>query len=94
MVEGAELRSGELRLSVLWPPRELAGAEDGLDDNTLSLVLLAEWRHFSMLLTGDAEAEGGAAGPGAGGRAQGRPPRQRRRGPRGRCSSAPPRGSR
>ena len=64
MVEGSEVRSGELRLSALWPPRELAGAEGGVDDNTLSLVLLAEWRHFSMLLTGDAEAEAAPLDPG------------------------------
>jgi competence protein ComEC len=56
MAEGGELRSGDLRLAVLWPPPELAGAS-GEDPNRLSLVLLAEWHHFSLLLTGDAEAE-------------------------------------
>ena len=30
----------------------------------LSVVLLAEWRHFSMLLTGDAEAEAVPLAPG------------------------------
>jgi len=54
---GGELRSGRLRLSVLWPPRErLAGGGGAGDPNRLSLVLLARWRGFSMLLTGDAEA--------------------------------------
>ena len=49
---------------MLWPPRErLAlsrreGAGGGSDDpNADSLVLLAEWGHFSMLLAGDAESE-------------------------------------
>jgi len=57
VAEGSEVRSGELRLSVLWPPRErLAGAGTG-DPNADSLVLLAEWGHFSMLLPGDAESE-------------------------------------
>jgi competence protein ComEC len=55
LAEGEELRSGELRLSVLWPPRELLPAPSE-DPNRLSLVMVAEWRHFSMLLTGDAEA--------------------------------------
>jgi competence protein ComEC len=64
MCEGGELRSGELRLTALWPPPELASAEDE-DPNRLSLVLLAEWRHFSMLLTGDAEAEAVPLDPGA-----------------------------
>ncbi len=64
MVEGSEVRSGELRLSALWPPRELARADEGVDPNGLSLVLLAEWRHFSMLLTGDAEAEAVPLDPG------------------------------
>jgi competence protein ComEC len=68
IVEGAELRSGDLRLSALWPPRELVsglGAKsDGEEQNRLSVVLLAEWRHFSMLLTGDAEAEAVPLAPG------------------------------
>ncbi|HET8976422.1 MAG TPA: hypothetical protein VFN15_07300, partial [Solirubrobacterales bacterium] len=55
VAEGDELRSGELRLSVLWPPRELLGAA-AEDPNRLSVVLVAEWRHFSILLSGDAEA--------------------------------------
>ncbi|HEX5714495.1 MAG TPA: ComEC/Rec2 family competence protein, partial [Solirubrobacterales bacterium] len=54
---GDGLRSGELRLQVLWPPRELLGAPSaGADPNQLALVLLARWRRFSMLLCADAEA--------------------------------------
>jgi competence protein ComEC len=64
MCEGGELRSGELRLTALWPPPELASAWRE-DPNRLSLVLLAEWRHFSILLTGDAEAEAVPLDPGA-----------------------------
>ena len=65
MVEGSELRSGGLRLSALWPPRELVeGSTADVDRNGLSLVLMAEWRHFSMLLTGDAEAEAVPLDPG------------------------------
>jgi competence protein ComEC len=56
LVRGGELDLGELQLSALWPPRELEGAAVE-DPNQLSLVLVARWRHFSMLLTGDAEAE-------------------------------------
>jgi competence protein ComEC len=62
VAEGSELRSGGLRLSVLWPPRDrLAVSRDGDpsagDPNADSIVLLAEWGHFSMLLPGDAESE-------------------------------------
>ena len=54
--EGSEIDSGELQLTALWPPPDLA--PEAVDDpNRVSIVLLAEWRHFSMLLTGDAEAE-------------------------------------
>lgn len=60
--EGAELRSGELRLTVLWPPAAVIGT--GGDPNQRSLVLLAEWRHLSLLLTGDAEAEAVPLSPG------------------------------
>ena len=34
------------------------------DPNLLCLVLVARWRHFSMLLTGDAEAESVPIDPG------------------------------
>ncbi|MFN2612980.1 MAG: ComEC/Rec2 family competence protein, partial [Solirubrobacterales bacterium] len=73
LAEGDELRFGELRLEVLWPPRELlpdaptdAAQLDaaGVDPNHLALVILAEWRHFSMLLTADAEAETTPVDPG------------------------------
>jgi competence protein ComEC len=63
LAEGGELDSGGLHLSALWPPRELLG-ETGEDPNLLCLVLVARWRHFSMLLTGDAEAESVPMDPG------------------------------
>jgi competence protein ComEC len=63
LAEGGELDSGGLRLSVLWPPRELLADTSG-DPNLLCLVMVAEWRHFSMLLTGDAEAEATPVDPG------------------------------
>ena len=53
---GGMLEVGGLRLTALWPPRELLHDTDQ-DPNLLCLVLVARWRHFSMLLTGDAEAE-------------------------------------
>jgi competence protein ComEC len=62
---GDELRSGALRLQVLWPPRELlADPVPGTDPNQLALVLLARWRDFSMLLTADGEAEAVPLDPG------------------------------
>lgn len=55
---GQELRSGRLRLQVLWPPRELLEQPLSAEDpNQQALVLEARWRGFSMLLTADAEAE-------------------------------------
>jgi competence protein ComEC len=63
--QGAELRSGSLRLEVLWPPPALLGdAAAGADPNQLALVLLARWHDFSMLLTADAEAEAVPLDPG------------------------------
>lgn len=54
---GDTLRSGRLRMEVLWPPPELLAAPlGGADPNTQALVLLARWRDFSVLLTADAEA--------------------------------------
>ncbi|HET9185164.1 MAG TPA: ComEC/Rec2 family competence protein [Solirubrobacterales bacterium] len=62
---GDELRSGGLRLQVLWPPRELlAEAAPGEDPNHLALVLEARWLDFTMLLTADAEAESVPLDPG------------------------------
>jgi competence protein ComEC len=62
---GRELRSGYLRLRVLWPPRELLGASvPAGDPNQQALVLEARWRGFSMLLTADAEAEAVPLDPG------------------------------
>jgi competence protein ComEC len=55
---GDRLRSGSLRLEAIWPlPRllELDWARE--QPNRLSLVLIARFRGFRMLLTGDAEAE-------------------------------------
>jgi competence protein ComEC len=58
LARGGELRSGRLRLEVLWPPPELlAGPHRGEDPNQLAVVAVARWRRFSMLLTADAEAE-------------------------------------
>jgi len=65
LARGSELRSGGLRLDVLWPPAELlAGSLAGEDPNQLALVMLARWRSFSMLLTADAEAEATPIDPG------------------------------
>jgi competence protein ComEC len=63
LAEGGEIDSGALQLTALWPPRELIGETDQ-DPNLLCLVLVARWRHFSMLLTGDAEAESVPIDPG------------------------------
>jgi competence protein ComEC len=55
---GRELRSGALRLRVLWPPPELLSQSvPGEDPNSLAVVMEARWRDFTMLLTADAEAE-------------------------------------
>jgi competence protein ComEC len=61
--EGRTVRAGSLRLDVLWPPRTLIDGPP-TDPNQLSLVLLARWHRFSMLLTGDAEAESAPVSPG------------------------------
>ena len=62
---GAVLRSGRLRLRVLWPPPELLGRPlGGADPNTQALVMLARWNGFAMLLTADAEAEAVPLDPG------------------------------
>jgi competence protein ComEC len=63
---GSGLRSGQLRVEVLWPPRELlAEPVPGADPNQLALVLLVRWRDFTMLLTADAEAEAVPIDPGS-----------------------------
>jgi competence protein ComEC len=65
IARGDELRSGALRLEVLWPPRELLEAgRAAADPNHLALVVLARWRRFTMLLSADAEAESTPIDPG------------------------------
>jgi len=65
LAAGQELRSGQLRLQVLWPPRELLGEPlGGEDPNQQALVIEARWHGFSMLLTADAEAESVPIDPG------------------------------
>jgi competence protein ComEC len=62
---GEEVRSGALRLRVLWPPPELLSQPlAGADPNAQALVLLARWRDFAMLLTADAESEAVPIDPG------------------------------
>jgi competence protein ComEC len=63
---GRELRSGALRLDVLWPPPQLLAepVPRGADPNLQALVILARWRGFRMLLTADAEAESVPVDPG------------------------------
>jgi len=62
---GQTLRSGGLRLQVLWPPPALVtGPPAVADPNQLALVIEARWRSFSMLLTADAEAEAVPIDPG------------------------------
>lgn len=66
---GARLRSGSLRLEVLWPPSQRLAAQRGAaleDPNSLSLILLARWHGFEALLAGDAEAEAAPLAPGRG----------------------------
>lgn len=64
LAEGSQVASGALRLDVLWPPRALADGPRPAEPNTLSVVLLARWHGFRMLLTGDAEAESVPLDPG------------------------------
>ena len=62
---GGLLRSGQLRIEVLWPPRELLEKPaPGADPNQSALVLLARRGGFTMLLTADAESESAAFDPG------------------------------
>ena len=66
IARGEAIRSGPLRLQALWPPPTRSGPRvpSSSDPNALSLVLMARWRDFSMLLTGDAEAEAVPLDPG------------------------------
>ena len=65
LVRGDELRSGRLRLDVLWPPAELISEPtQEADPNRLAIVMRARWGRFSMLLTADAEAESVPLEPG------------------------------
>ncbi len=55
---GFTLRSGDLSVRVLWPPREVPlGRSAAAESNALALVALGRWHRFRILLTGDAEAE-------------------------------------
>jgi competence protein ComEC len=65
LARGSELRSGHLRLDVLWPPAELLGGSSRAEDpNRLAIVIRARWGRFSMLLSADAEAESVPLDPG------------------------------
>jgi competence protein ComEC len=61
---GDRITSGSLSLDVLWPPETGWTAAGGRDPNARSVVLLARWREFTMLLCGDAEAEAAPLDPG------------------------------
>jgi competence protein ComEC len=64
VAEGSEVGSGSLRIQVLWPPPALLEGSSLDDPNQTSLVLVARWRSFDMLLTADAEAESVPMDPG------------------------------
>ncbi len=64
IAQGSAVDSGSLRIEVLWPPRALLAGSAPDDLNQTSLVLLARWRRFDMLLTADAEAEAVPIDPG------------------------------
>ncbi len=64
LAEGSELSSGPLTLGVLWPPRPLIAGTRPEEPNLRSLVMLASWRDFDLLLQGDAEAEAVPIEPG------------------------------
>ena len=62
--EGSELRLARgLSIGVLWPPSGLLVGRPA-DANERSLVLLVRWRHFTALLTADAESEAAPTEPG------------------------------
>jgi competence protein ComEC len=64
VAESSTIRSGELRLEILWPPRTGLEGAAGADPNADSVVALASWHRFDALLTGDAEAELAPVDPG------------------------------
>jgi competence protein ComEC len=62
---GTTMHSGSLRVEVLWPPAALERARGQADDpNLRSLIVLARWHRFEILLAGDAEAETARIDPG------------------------------
>jgi len=61
---GDSLASGPLRLDVLWPPPGMPSSHGAADPNASSVVMVARWRHFDLLLTGDGEAEAVPLDPG------------------------------
>ncbi len=66
LTAGASITSQGLRLDVLWPPGDVVQGLTAPPDepNELSLVTLAEWRGFRLLLPGDGEAEAITLDPG------------------------------
>ncbi|HXV04612.1 MAG TPA: ComEC/Rec2 family competence protein [Solirubrobacterales bacterium] len=65
IVAGDEIRSGALRLEVIWPPRDLLSQPLSVDEpNQLAVVAVARWHRFSMLLSADAEEESVPIDPG------------------------------
>lgn len=65
LARGGGLRSGRLRLDVIWPPPDLLVMRARTEDpNQLAVVLRARWGHFTMLLAADAEAEAVPLEPG------------------------------
>jgi competence protein ComEC len=64
VAKGSEVHSGSLRLEALWPPRPLLEGPPTDEPNQASVVLLARWRRFEMLLAADAEAESVPIDPG------------------------------
>jgi competence protein ComEC len=66
VAQGDEIRSGQMRLDVIWPPPAIASAKAarGSDPNLAAVVAVARWGSFSMLLTADAEAESVPVDPG------------------------------
>jgi competence protein ComEC len=65
IARGSEIRSGRLRLEVLWPPAELLDERHrGADPNRLAVVMVARWDGFAMLLSADMEAEATPLDPG------------------------------